>query len=73
MINFSKIFVSLLFVGYFPMASGTVGTLASLILIFLFINYFSILTITVFFVLVSIASLKFINIYSDTIKKYDAK
>ena len=72
MINFSKIFVSLLFVGFFPIASGTVGTLASLILVFLFINYFSILTITIFFILLSIASLIFINIYSDTIKKYDA-
>jgi len=72
MINFSKIFVSLLFVGFFPIASGTVGTLASLILIFTFINYFSILTIIIFFILVSVASLIFINRYSDTIEKYDA-
>ena len=72
MINFSKIFVSLFFVGYFPIASGTVGTLVSLMLIFLFLNYFSIFTITIFFILVSITSVIFINIYSDTIKKYDA-
>ena len=72
MINFSKIFVSLFFVGYFPIASGTVGTLVSLMFIFLFLNYFSIFTITIFFILVSIASVIFINIYSDTIKKYDA-
>ena len=72
MINFSKIFVSLFFVGYFPIASGTVGTLVSLMLIFLFVNYFSIFTITIFFILVSITSVIFINIYSDTIKKYDA-
>jgi len=72
MINFSKIFVSLFFVGYFPIASGTIGTLVSLILIFLFINYFSIIGIAIFFILVSIASVKFINIYSDSIKKYDA-
>ena len=72
MINFSKIFVSLFFVGYFPIASGTVGTLVSLILIFLFVNYFSIFTITIFFILVSITSVIFINIYSDAIKKYDA-
>jgi len=72
MINFSKIFVSLFFVGYFPIASGTVGTFVSLILIFLFLNYFSIFTITIFFILLSITSVIFINIYSDTIKKYDA-
>ena len=72
MINFSKIFVSLFFVGYFPIAAGTVGTLTSLILIFLFINYLSILTIIALFILVSIASLIFVKIYSDTVKKYDA-
>jgi len=72
MINVSKIFVSLFFIGYFPIAAGTVGTLASLILIFLFINYFSTLTIIVFFILVSIPSLIFINMYSNNIKKYDA-
>ena len=72
MINFSKMFVSLFFVGYFPIASGTVGSLASLLFIFIFINYFSILTITVFFILLSIASVIFFNRYSDTIKKYDA-
>lgn len=72
MINFSKIFVSLFYVGYFPIASGTVGTLVSLILIFLFVNHFSILTITILFILVFIASVIFINIYSDTINKYDA-
>ena len=72
MINVSKIFVSLFFIGYFPIAAGTVGTLASLILIFLFINYFSILTLIILFVLVSIVSLIFINMYSNTIKKYDA-
>ncbi|MDC0057125.1 phosphatidylglycerophosphatase A [Alphaproteobacteria bacterium] len=72
MINFSKLFVSLFFVGYFPIASGTVGTLVSLILIFLFVNSFSILTITILFILVFIASIIFINIYSDAINKYDA-
>ena len=59
-------------VGYFPIASGTVGTLVSLILIFLFVNHFSILTINILFILVFIASVIFINIYSDTINKYDA-
>ena len=72
MINFSKLFVTLFFVGYFPIAPGTVGTIVSLILIFIFINYFSILTIIIFFILVSVASLIFINRYSDTIEKYDA-
>ena len=72
MINFSKIFVSLFFVGYFPIASGTIGTLVSLILIFLFKNYFSVLNIAVFFILASITSTIFINIYSNAIKKYDA-
>ena len=72
MINFSKLFVSLFFVGYLPIASGTVGTIVSLILIFLFVNSFSILAITILFILVFIASVIFINIYSDAINKYDA-
>ena len=72
MISFSKIFVSLLFVGFFPIASGTVGTLASLILIFLFINYFSILSVIFFFIFISITSVIFINRYSDMVNKHDA-
>ena len=73
MFNFSKIIVTLFGIGYFPIASGTISSLVSVILFYLLINNISFLFSIIFFLIVFLLSLKLISIYSDKLKKNDTK
>ena len=72
MYNFSKIFISLFGIGFFPFAPGTMGTFFSLILFYFIINQISTLVLILIFFLVFFVSIFFINIYSDKNKIYDS-
>ena len=72
MFKFSKIIISLFGIGFFPIASGTIGSLASVIFFYLIMNKLSYLYILFLFILIFTASLKLITIYSKIIKHYDS-
>ena len=72
MYNFSKLFISLLGVGFFPFASGTVGSLLSLIFFYFIINLTNFFYLIIFFSIIFLLSIKFINIYSDDSENYDS-
>lgn len=71
MYNFSKFFISLLGVGFVPVASGTFGTLVSLIFFYFIINLTHFFYLFIFFCIIFILSIKFINIYSSTSNNHD--
>jgi len=72
MFRFSKFFISLLGIGFIPIASGTFGSLFAIIFFYIILNYTSILTLIIFFIICFFVSLKFISIYSSDKKIYDS-
>jgi len=72
MYNFSKLFISILGLGFFPFASGTFGTLLSLIFFYLIINLTNSFYLMIFFSIILLLSIKFINIYSINSKNHDS-
>ena len=75
MINFTKIFVSIFYIGYIKFASSTWGSLASLaILFFLFkIINISISVLVILFVFLFFLSNYLINYFSAYTKSHDSK
>ena len=72
MFNISKLFVSLFGIGFFPIASGTIGSFFSLLFFYIFYKYLNSVSIILIFFLIFFLSLKFIKIYSKRIKKEDS-
>ena len=72
MFKFSKLIITLFGIGFFPIASGTIGSLATFILFYHIISYVSILALVLLFIIIFILSLILINIYSSHIKIYDS-
>ena len=64
MFNFSKIFVSIFGIGFFPIASGTVGSLFAIIFFYIIIDYTSSLALIISFIILFFISVKLISIYS---------
>ena len=72
MYNFSKIFISLLGLGFFPYASGTIGSFFSLIIFYFIFEYINTIHIIFIFLSTLIISIKLIDIYTITSGKNDA-
>ena len=73
--NFTKIFVSIFFIGYIKFASGTWGSLISLLILFPIIKFSSLnflAFIVIFFVLFFISNF-FINYFSSFSNSHDSK
>ena len=69
----SQIFSTLFFIGYVKWAPGTIGSLASLIVIILLKSIFSQTAFIFLFICIFFIATIFIEIYSKSIKKHDAK
>jgi len=73
--NFTKIFVSIFFIGFIKYAPGTWGTLASIIILFALFNYFVLslpLLIFIFIILFFISNY-LINYFSSFTSSHDSK
>tara|TARA_Y100000590_G_C15728411_1_gene1016096 strand:+ start:353 stop:826 length:474 start_codon:yes stop_codon:yes gene_type:complete len=73
--NFTKFFVSLFYIGYFKYASGTIGTLLSIIILYPYFKYinFSLSLKIAILIFIIIISLFLINIFSKHTKSHDSK
>ena len=69
----SQIYSTIFFIGYIKWAPGTFGTLASLIIITLLNKIIGNIEFIIIFIFLTILSIKFIDIYSKSINKIDAK
>ena len=69
----SQIFSTLFFIGYSKWAPGTIGSLASLIIIMFLQNFFSNTIFIVLFICIFILATIFVTIYSKTINNHDAR
>ena len=72
MYKFTKLFISLFGIGFFPIASGTIATLISLIFMFFIIKFISIFYIILFFIIIFFISTRLINYYSSFVKNHDS-
>ena len=72
MFKFSKLFISLLGIGFIPLASGTFGSFFAIIFFYIILDYTSVLTLILFFIICFFVSLKFIKIYSFDKEIYDS-
>ena len=72
---FSKIFVSIFYVGYIKYASGTWGSLVSILILFPIIKFSSLTITTLFiiFIILFFISNYFINFFSNLLKNHDSK
>ena len=73
MINLSKIFVSLFYIGFFPFASGTFASLISIFILFFLFNILSHLFMIFLFFLILFFSILFIKYYAKDLEIKDAK
>ena len=69
----SQIFSTLFFIGYSKWVPGTIGSLASLIIIMFLQNFFSNTIFIVLFICIFILAIIFVSIYSKTINNHDAR
>ena len=72
MYNISKYFISLFGTGFFPFASGTVGSFFSIIFFYFVKDYISIFILLLFFFIIFFMSIYSINLYSLNKKNVDA-
>ena len=73
--NFTKIFLSIFFIGYIKFAPGTWGSLASIIMLFSIFNFFKLslpLLIMIFIILFFISNY-LINFFSSFTNSHDSK
>ena len=73
--NFTKIFLSIFFIGYIKLAPGTWGSLASIIVLFLLFKLISlpISVLITFFIILFFISNSLINYYSSFTNSYDSQ
>ena len=69
----SQIFSTLFFIGYSKWAPGTIGSLASLIIIMFLQSFISNTIFIALFICIFILATIFITIYSKTINNHDAR
>ncbi len=69
----SQIFSTIFFIGYIKWAPGTLGSLVSIIIIILLSKIINFIEFVIIFICLTILAIKFINIYSKSIDKSDAK
>ena len=69
--KFSKIIVSLFGIGFFPWASGTIGSFFSVVFFYLILDYISFLNIIYIFLITFFISIKLIDIYSNFVNNHD--
>ena len=72
MFKFSKIIISLFGIGFFPWASGTIGTFFSLVFFYMLFKSLSFFILIYIFIGIFIISLKLIKFYSITNKSHDS-
>tara|TARA_Y100000741_G_C18228489_1_gene548832 strand:- start:325 stop:792 length:468 start_codon:yes stop_codon:yes gene_type:complete len=72
MYNFSKIFVSLFYIGFFPVASGSFSSLLILIFFYFIKNLLSIYVILILFLFIFLISIILIKKYSQNNQKHDS-
>lgn len=72
MFKFSKLFVSIFGIGFFPIAPGTVGSFFSIIFFYIIINSVTLLTLLISFLILIFLSIVCINIYSSNKDVYDS-
>ena len=70
--KFSKIIISLFGIGFFPWASGTIGSFFSIIFFYIIFEYLSFLNIIFIFLITFFISIKLIDIYSNFVNKHDS-
>ncbi len=75
MSNFTKLFVSIFYIGYIKIAPGTLGSLASIIIMYIFFNILSLSleTLVIIFVILFFVSNYLINYFSSFTNSYDSK
>ena len=73
MINISKIFSTFFYIGFFRWAPGTFGSLIFIFLIYFLFKIFSLIEFIIIFMILILISIKLVQVYSDYIKKNDAK
>jgi len=71
--NFRKFFLTVGFSGLFPKAPGTVGSLVSLFLAIPVLYYFDSSTLFLLALLITVISVKQINIYEKEVGEHDSK
>lgn len=71
MYNISKIVSTFFGIGYFPIASGTFGSLAGIFIWFILINYFSYNLFVIFSILILLLGLICTHIYLKSAKSKD--
>ncbi len=75
MSNFTKLFVSIFYIGYIKIAPGTWGSLASIIMMYIFFNILSLSLVTlvlIFFILFFVSNY-LINYFSSFTNSHDSK
>ena len=68
---FSKLFVTLFGIGFFPMASGTLGSICAILTWYFFITYFSIIYFYFIFIFLFLSSFYLTDKYLSTSSKED--
>ena len=73
--NFTKIFISIFFIGYIKFAPGTLGSLVSIFILFILFKFLvlSFLTLIFIFIFLFFISNLLINKYSSSTNSYDSK
>ncbi len=73
--NFTKLFISVFFVGYIKFAPGTLGTLISLLIMYILLNILALplLTLVIIFIFLFLISIYFINFFSSITNSYDSQ
>ena len=72
MFRVSKLFVSIFGIGFFPLASGTMGSLVSIIFFYSIHGYFTFFNLTLIFLVFFFISIKAIDHYSNFINECDS-
>ena len=73
--NFTKIFVTIFYIGFINIAPGTFGSAASILILFLLFKYslLSLSMLIIIFIILLFASNYFINIFSSLTNSQDSK
>ena len=69
----SQIFSTLFYIGYIKWAPGTIGSLASLIIIIFLHSFVSEIEFIILFICIFGLAIIFVSLYSKSIKKHDAR
>ncbi len=71
MITFSKYFVSLLGIGFFPIAPGTISSIFTIIIWYIFVDFFNVLYFYIFFLIILFLSFRITSLYLKQCKEKD--